>query len=308
MTIAADIETPKLEPGLYEQVPEAEYHAWPLCSYSRLKTLIQETPAVCHEQMQTPTVATPDMILGSAVDCATLTPRDFESRFVVPDFCNAILSSGARKGEECRNPGKVIVDGDWRCGSHGKGGLPDGREEISDEDMGRCTAMRDAILRHPKAGKLIRATGDHQLSAIFREETTGVFCKLRVDKYIPALRMVIDIKKTRAGFARPDRWQREMVRRGYHFQAVMYPRGLKALGLAVEHFCHVVVEDEPPFQVAVYRLFPDEATEGKIWSRLIGGMRTYAACCKSGVWPAYSDDIEDLGLTGWDEKQIEEPI
>ncbi len=293
-------------PGLYRSLPEDSYHALPLCSYSRLKTLIQETPAVCREQMQTPTVATPDMILGSAVDCLTLTPKDFETRFVVPDFCNAILSSGNRKGEECRNPGKVLVDGSWRCGSHGKGGLPDGREEISDEDMARCTAMRDAILAHPRAGKLIRAAGDHQLSAIFQEETTGVLCKLRVDKYIPALRMVVDIKKTRAGFARRDRWQREMVRRGYHFQGVMYPRGLRALALAAEHFVHIVVECEAPFQVAVYRLFPDPETEEKIWRRILHGMAQYALCEETGVWPAYSNDIEDIGLTGWDEKQIEE--
>jgi hypothetical protein len=86
----------------------------------------------------------------------------------------------------------------------------------------------------------------------------------------------------------------------------MYPRGLAALGESYEHFVHIVVEDEPPHAVGVYRL-KDEILELG-WRQLELALHTYAECERSGVWPAYSDHMLDISLPRWGTKRIEESL
>jgi len=65
----------KLEPGIYDDVPEAVYHGWPLPHYSSLKHLEQSVELYVYYQ-QSPIQETAALVLGAATDCRILSGID----------------------------------------------------------------------------------------------------------------------------------------------------------------------------------------------------------------------------------------
>lgn len=102
--------------GVYENVPDDLYHAWNLCSNSRLTTIRSKSEAHMRYDADNPKNPTPALVLGSAVHMRTLQPHLFDERYVIAKRCSATLT----KGGACKNDGKFIVGGDWLCGVHAK--------------------------------------------------------------------------------------------------------------------------------------------------------------------------------------------
>jgi hypothetical protein len=291
-----------MTPGLHPNIDEATYHAVNLPSYSRLKTLITASPAHLRESIDNLEESTEAQKLGSVLDCLTLTPGNFVKRFAVSGTCKAIQ----KNGDPCGNPGKMLSRGEWYCGKHPRNPDNDPRQIIPQDMLDTACRMRDAVMKHPEARRLLTLPGSVQMSFVWEDEESGLRCKGRTDKLIPSASIIVDLKKTGAGKASPENWPAEILRWGYHLQGAMYPRGLAALGESYEHFVHIVVEDEPPHAVGVYRL-KDEILELG-WRQLELALHTYAECERSGVWPAYSEHMKDIGLPRWGEKRIEESL
>ena len=70
----------------------------------------------------------------------------------------------------------------------------------------------------------------------------------------------------------------------YDVQQVHYMAGLLANGLDVHDFQFIVVEKVHPYSVAVMGLEPSDIEQAEQEWRMDLG--TYAACLKSGKWPA----------------------
>jgi len=69
-------------PGVYPEVAEAVYRAWPAANYSSLK-LFAQSPAHVRWVLDHPAEPTPAMLLGSAVDCLVFEPGSFRKRFAL---------------------------------------------------------------------------------------------------------------------------------------------------------------------------------------------------------------------------------
>lgn len=280
------------KPGLYPDVPADTYHRkWDAASNSRL-SLLKRSPAHMRYAVDNPDDPTPAKIIGTAVHDLVLLPELFNGRYITPQRCGAVTG----KGEICRNNGSVLSpDGAvWLCGTHTRGltgCLPPAKTILSHNDYAAVKAMAEAVHVHPEAERLFCA-GLPEVSAFWTDPVTTCPCKLRADWLAEDVEIVADIKTT--DDASPEGFERSILRYGYHRQAAWYLHGLNELGRAFQHFVFVCVESSPPYAVGLYRLDDEAIAAGE--AELADLLGTYAACCKSGNWPAYPTNVQTISL------------
>lgn len=288
--------TPRI--GVYRDVPASIYHSWDACSFSRLSKM-RQSPAHCYESF-TNSVRTPALVLGDAIHLATLQPDLFDEKYAIAGPCSGTTA----KGEPCRNTGSTEWgDAGWRCGTHRpKDDQPVSREVLSEDEWAKCVGTRDSILTHGYAGRLIEMDGERELSIVWRDEELDLLCKARIDKYVPSVKTIADLKSTTN--AKRDDFNRKIFAFGYYLQAPMYLEGMAAVGMECDHFVLLPVEKSPPYACAAYRVLNDVVQAGREHVRAL--MKQYATCVDQGVWPAYSDVVEDIDLPTYDWRRLEE--
>jgi hypothetical protein len=288
-------------PGIYDGTPAATYHAWPGASNSRLSDL-RRSPAHMIEGIRNPKPSTAAQIVGDAAHLAILEPELFGTRYVVAEQCAA----RKRGGERCTNGGKYWVGGDWFCGVHMKADDvpvpgPDDPAIIPADDYDICAAIARSVRQHPAAAEMLRGRQATELSARWVDERTGVMCKARLDGVAPQWGTVIDIKTTRD--ASPEGFQRAIFQYGYFRQAAHYLAAMNLLHeVDFQHFVIIAVEKEPPYAVGVYRLLDAVVQAGR--GELDELLPLYAECERTGIYPGYGDEVQEIGLPSYAWKQL----
>lgn len=216
------------------------------------------------------------LTFGRAFHCAILEPERFESEYATrPEF------------GDCRRKENKARRDEWND-AHA------GHNVVDAEDMAAIEGMRDAVLRHPLAGKMIR-DGQSELTAVWDDPDTGLRCQCRADYYVRKLAMILDVKSTED--ASEDAFLRSVVKYRYHVQDALYRFGFSAVGETVQHFCLVAVEKTPPFAVGIYTLDADGIGRGYSAARRdIDGL---AECVRTNNWPSYPERIQTLELPPW---------
>ncbi|MGP9633753.1 PD-(D/E)XK nuclease-like domain-containing protein [Halomonas sp. AOP43-A1-21] len=176
------------------------------------------------------------------------------------------------------------------------------RTILSDAEYSLVIAMRDSVMAHPAAAKIMRMQGVAEQSIYWRDEETGELCRVRPDWWVPAKRLMADVKTTddasREGFMKSiSKWR-------YHVQHPFYLDGANAAIRQANlpypeqrYFVFIAVEKKPPYCVGVYTLTDESIEEGRMEYRQ--NLYDYAACRANNDWPAYSDGIETISLSDW---------
>lgn len=202
----------------------------------------------------------------------------------------------------------VVVDApDWRTKAAREAkeaAYAAGKVPLLAADHQRVTNMADAVRQHPLAGPLLHPdSGQPEVSAFWVDQPTGVWCRARYDFLRHATpgrrRIVVDYKTTPS--ADLEHIQRAIYRFGYHQQGGHYLDGATQLGLEDAAFVFVFQETEPPHVITVVQLDPVALRIGRDLNRQ--ALDTYAECIRTGIWPAYSGDIELIALPAWVERQ-----
>ena len=289
-------------PGVYENVPDREYHSWPYCSQSRLWKMHVTSPGHMREEMENPTDPTEDQILGWAIHDAVLLPELFEERYTVAGQCEA----RKKDRERCTNPGKVCHDGHWYCltKGHDPGGIPDVLDVLSEKNHEISLNVRSSVMSKTAAEVLLRGERK-ELSIVFDDEETGVRCKARIDCFNEIMGAAPDLKSTRDA-SKPG-FMRAIAKYGYYIQAPFYLRALYSVGLVAHFFSFIACEKKAPWggkNVQVFNLH-GEAIDGglKVLRPLL---KQWKECEESGEWPGHSDKVVDITLPPWEWKKIEE--
>lgn len=285
--------------GVHRTTPFPVYSAWSAVSNSQL-TKFHRSPAHLRAALESPRPDTKALLVGRSVHTSVLEPDAFEASFTVADRCAALK----KDGERCSNTG--IVENaalGWLCGVHVKGapGSDTPRHVLSPTDFDVCRNVRDAVLRHPSARRLLVGDGDAELSIVWDDRESGVRCRGRIDRYRPLLAggTIIDVKTSRD--ASPRAFAKAIYEHGYHRQGAMYIDGARAAGLDAAHFVLVAVEKEAPFAVACYRLLDDALDLGRV--QLRSALARFRECVEADEWPAYGDDILNIGVPEWAARQ-----
>lgn len=262
------------EPGVYAGVPFDTYHAWDACSSSRLGRLARSPAhlrAYLDGQVDDETAAKTS---GRLLHTAVLEPERFRTTVV--------------RGPEGDGRTKAVRDARVALEAAGK-------TVVAPAEYNRIIAMRDRLLAHATVQQLLeRAFSPTELSIVW--DADGLLCKARLDLPIPSLGTILDIKTARD--ARPSEFAKAVFNFGYARQAAHYLNGTAVHWPATfDLFVYVVVESEPPHEVAVYELDADAL---ELARREVDMLRArYRACIETGEWPGYDVDVQRIGLPAW---------
>jgi len=156
---------------------------------------------------------------------------------------------------------------------------------IKPDDLRTIAGMYQQIMRHPivEAGGL---DGMVEMSLIWKDEATGVWCKTRPDS-IPLGNMIVDYKTVADASLRAVAQSVEKYR--YDIQIAMAIAGMKAvLGQSVESAGLLCQEKVHPFVVSFYEIADSYLAAGMQMFRQ--GLETFRGCLDANDWPGFFED------------------
>jgi hypothetical protein len=266
------------EPGVYD-IPEDAYHADPVpggsLSYSGAKKLLPPScPAIFHYERTHPKPPTQAMELGTAAHKLVL-----------------------GVGQEL-----AIIDAEnWRGGKAKEAAdaaRAEGKIPLLTHEHDTVQEMAAAIRRHKLASALLDdRRGDPEQSLFWRDEHFGIWKRCRLD-WMPGSgeRAIVDDYKTCAS-AEPAAIAKAVANFGYHQQAAWYSEGFYEETGEWPVFLFIFQEKTPPYIVTVVQLDDEAMKAGRAANEW--ACEIYRDCTESGIWPAYSDDVELIALPRW---------
>lgn len=269
-----------IEPGIYPDIPDTEYHAAKdILSSSGARRLITSTPRKFYEEMTTVRPYNPAFEIGHAAHTLMLTVGD---------------------------PFEVVDADSWRtkdAKAARDAALQAGKTPLLAKEYAQVRAMADAILDHPVTGELFtRNDTVMEQSLYWKDEQTGVACRARPDLAVNDWSLIVDYKTTLS--ADPREFAKSIAKYGYHQQQAWYCEAVETLTGVRPEFVFVCQEKTPPYEVSLIQLDADAV---RIGGRLNEDARSiYAACMDSGVWPSYPTSVQVVGLPAWALRQAEQ--
>lgn len=278
------------EQGLYPDIPEAKYHADPVpggsLSVSGAKLLLQ-APAKFDYGRRHGGRHSKAMDTGTRVHAMVLGKGGEHLELL--DFPNYRTDKAKEARDAAIAAGKVPT-------------LP--------HELAEAHQVADAVLRHPTTGGLL-TEGDAEVSMFWRDPEFGIWLRGRADylTWFGGVPTIVDVKTTADASPGDDGFGRNAYNFAYWMQDPWYREGwasaLKCDWRDID-FVFAVVETEPPYLVATYRIKPEHVELGREQNRI--ARERYRDCVKAGIWPGYSEEIEDLELPRYGVQRIERDI
>lgn len=262
--------------GWYTDISSVDYHSGPGLSTSGMKALLR-SPA----HFKAPAKEeTPAMIEGEAFHCYGLQPELFNKRFaVMPQGQDRRTKEGKALAADAEAVGMTV---------------------ISYDTFAEIKGMTDAIRAHPLVAEIL-SEGQPEVSGYVTDPGSGVLLKCRIDWLCTSRNLLFDLKSTADSSI--DAFTGIAYKMGYALQAAVYLY-VTSLITKVEHreFLFVAVEREPPHGVVVYQADQEFIQFGQI--QMQRAIAIYKDCEAQNHWPAYSQELHNLGLPIWARKSI----
>lgn len=194
-----------IAPGIYHDMSNEQYHSGPGVSKSQLDD-VAESPAtyIWRKNAQVDTEKLQALDMGTALHCLLLEPHEFNSRFIkAPDFNRRTKDGKAEEAEflkNCADTGKTVIEY---------------------EDHRKLMLMRDSVMAHPDASRLLELEGYSEASIYWKDNETGELCRCRPDRMLRNHPIILDVKKVDD----MGRFERHVEEFRYHVQNAMYCDG-----------------------------------------------------------------------------------
>lgn len=172
----------------------------------------------------------------------------------------------------------------------------DGKIIVDSEDIAKCEAMREAIMKNLACRNAIETARLYTEASLFwQDAATGVKCRARPD-IIRADGLIIDPKTCQD--ASEEAFQRAAWNCGYYRQAAMYLDGWEAVSSEKpKAFIFIAQESEAPYLCRAYVASPSMIDFGR--SQIREDLEMFAKCEASGIWPGLGDVPAELNLPSW---------
>lgn len=264
--------------GIHADIPAEVYHRRELGVVNKgALDQLARTPAHYRAWLEEPAAEpTPALVFGQALHALVLEPGLFASEWALrPDFGDLRTKKAreARDAWQAENPGVRL---------------------IAAEDWVRMHGMRDAVMRHPVAGKIFEG-GAAESTAIWTDPRTGLLCKARYDYHRPDIDLLADLKSTED--ASPAAFARSIANYRYHVQDAHYTEGPHVLSGTDPRFVFVAVEKSPPYAVGVYMLDHEAQIRGE--ELRMREMDRLVECLQTDEWPGHPPEVNTIALPNW---------
>lgn len=178
---------------------------------------------------------------------------------------------------------------------------PPGTLIVTEEERDDLFGMIDSILSHEQAHKLL-SQGSPEISGYWRDEETGIRCRLRADFVSFNLNTFVDVKTTTSCLWDDFRWSVENLR--YDVQAAFYREGITAItGKEPDHSVWLAIESKCPYEVGLYEIPPQYEGSGKYECRR--AIKRIKDCVKTWQWPQGQVNVEYGEMSPWFFKKYE---
>lgn len=275
-------------PGVYADVPMADYLAWDAVSAGFLKDLIERGIGYAERARRVVREDTDATERGTALHSAILEPHDFERRYA-PLSPTCDLRTNRGKDEKAalvasgKHPLKALV---WEA----------------------CVRLREKAWENPTLAALLeQAEAEVSATWVLAERAPaepglgGLVGKARADVLAREARMILDFKST--DDATEAAFGRTAAGYGYHLSAPWYLDGFTAAGVPVEFWtigALECVESIGHYDVHLFTL--DPAVLQRARERIEKAVREYASAMSTGV--AATTGFRPLPLPEWTMKEI----
>jgi hypothetical protein len=269
-----------LPEGIHYDVVEKDYRSDPGLNQSTLKAFgAASTPRQFRYQCDSPKEETSSLRIGSFVDHVLFFPSELDKRFAI--------WKEYRRGKEWTafeelHKDKVILNG---------------------PEYQRATGIIASLESHTDTQRIFNVCRK-QVAFYGMHPELCVRMKGLVDLlpdpalcHHSLLEYVFDFKTS--ADASPEGFAKLAWQLGYDVQAAWYLDGLNACGIPVNRIGFIVVESEPPHDVAIhyFNRFSREVTKAR--SKVEGYAKQFMACMQSGEWPGYGDGWTEIKFSDW---------
>jgi exodeoxyribonuclease VIII len=290
-----------MEPGIH-CLPLHRYHDSPGVSKSNLD-LVHRSPALLEWSRRAPVddEARGAVSMGSALHALLLEPERFEAEYVgdyrpgagslvtVDDLKGYMDKHGVAYEKSARKsalvsalldvmPNAPVADAiaaEWARGVNG-------RAVLSCGDWRKLMLMRESVLAHPMARKLVEDDGFCERSYFWNDPETGELCRCRPDREIPKFGAILDVKTS----ADIEKFSLSIRDYRYAVQDAFYSDGVAAVsGEAPRAFIFLVVSttrDAGRYPVRLFSLSHEDKLAGREEYR--ADLATYSECRRTGIW------------------------
>lgn len=156
-------------------------------------------------------------------------------------------------------------------------------------------AMRDSVMAHPLARKILSLPGKAEQSIYWTDKRTGELCRIRPDWKSDNHKYTADLKTTED--ASEEGFKKSIEKFRYDIQDAFYTEGIEEVTGVRTIFCFIAVEKKPPYAVAVHVVDDLYKTIGK--GQFMEDLYKLHECNVYGKWPAYSDEAQELSPNGY---------
>ena len=249
---------------------------------------MEDSPEKFRYFLEHPVEQTPAMAFGSACHKMILEPETFGDEYAIMPSCD-------RRTKE----GKATYDAFIA--------MANGKSVISEADSIIMAEMEAELEKCVLAKKLIRGKGESEVPFFWTDPDTGETCKIKLDRLVKYNRKwyVVDYKTCAS--AETFRFNSEIFKLGYYFQAGMYCEGVKIAKKLkkLPGFLFVAQEKKPPYSVNVIEV-SEEVMDAGI-AKFHQLMDRYHQCKVLDQWPGYVGTVpNDSYLPTWMEREMED--
>lgn len=264
--------------GFHYGVPFDQYRSWDAVNIHSLMPL-DDSPMHCRYAKDHPK-ATTEMEVGSAEHVAVFEPARLEQEYY---FGQEEYNASTKEGKAVRE--REMQEAAGRKYIRKKPG-----ESV---DCDSVTGMAAALWAFRPAKRFLEMPGQCEVSAIWQDPVTKLFCKGRFDKFIakevsPFKRnVIVELKSTGKGKAKTARFGKEIARWYYAAQAAFYMWGVETLTGESPLHVFLPVENIPPYAPNWGTLDDQGLQTGALQFR--NWLSQYAECARSDRWPGYPE-------------------
>lgn len=166
-----------------------------------------------------------------------------------------------------------------------------GKEVIPYSLYDKCVKMNERFNKHPFCKKIFK-NSRRELTAVWKDEFTGLLCKGRIDIDNEGNGYFADLKKTRS--TNPFFFATDCRKFGYYSQMAFYADGLTTLGHKdLKAVIIIAIEDFAPYYIQPFYFKMDSSwiLNGRARYRKI--IEKYHYCLSTGDWHGYYDQEND---------------
>lgn len=255
------------------RIPFNEYLELP-CISSHGLMLIERSPFHYKASIDAPRPPSAKQELGTLTHLAILEPDEYARRVSIAPDIDRRSKAGKQEYESYL------------------ASLPKDAITASIEQEIAIKKMRDSVMTQPYAAALL-ANGVAETTVI--ATISSIVVKGRPDWLPHDLPIIVDLKT--AVDASPRGFSRAAANFNYHLQAALYVDLLTEVTGQEHEFVFLVVENEPPYCVALYQLTFDAIEKGR--RRYKNALRIYKQCLETGEWPGYAIEVTEIELPRW---------